>query len=227
MAITLAELKLQARQRADQEVIGFIEESELTSYINNSIAELKDLLAEAYGSDYDVEVTEALPITSGTESYDLPEDFYELKAVDIRIGSEPWVNVTRYNFNERNRFSEFNMWDLTGLTNIRYRLVGNKIYFTPVPDSDAEYRLWHVPVSTKLVDDADELDDLNAYSEYVIVDAAIKMMQKEESDVTVLMVQKQALEKRIRDKAQNRDAGQASTIQDIHAESTDYLWRRG
>jgi len=96
-----------------------------------------------------------------------------------------------------------------------------------MPDQVAEYVLWYVPTVTKLVNDGDELDDFNAYSEYVIVDAAIKMMQKEESDVTILFAQKEALAKRIREKAQSRDAAEAETVSDIYAETDDYYFRRG
>lgn len=50
--------------------------------------------------------------------------------------------------------------------------------------------------------------------EYVVVDAAIKMMQKEESDVGVLMAQKQALIARYQRNYQNRDPGQPRTATD-------------
>jgi hypothetical protein len=226
MTISLAELKQQARQRADMVNSNFVDDVELTGYINNSIAELHDILCEAYGSDYFVLSVEDT-IVSNQSDYTLPTDFYELKGVDIRVNNDAWLTVRRFNFNERNRDSDFNVWDFAGVTNVRYRLVGNKLKFSPVPDRNATYRLWYVPVATKLVNDTDTLDDLNAYSEYVIVDAAIKMMQKEESDVMFLAAQKTALEKRIRDKSLNRDAGQAGTVSDIYAENDDYFWRRG
>lgn len=226
MTITLAELRLQARQRADMEASQFVADSELTSYINNSIAELHDILAEAYGSEYFVISTTGTTVADQA-AYDLPADFYELKGVDLRVGTQDWSNVRPFNFNERNRFADFNVWDFSGITNVRYRLLGNQIMFTPLPDRDVEYQLWYVPVATKLVADDDTLDDFNAYSEYVIVDAAIKMMQKEESDVSVLFAQKQALEKRIRDKSQNRDAANAGSISDIYADADDFWWRRG
>jgi hypothetical protein len=214
MTITLAEMKLQARQRADMESSEFIGEAELTAYINNSIAELYDILTDAYGSEYFVESVTG-SITAETASYALPTDFYELKAVDIRLDNQDWVNVQRFNFNERNRATDFSSWDLSALCNIRYRIMGNNLLFTPIPDTSAEYQLWYVPVFEKLTDDSDTFDEQNAYSEYVIVDAAIKMLQKQEDDVSVLMAQKQALEKRIRDKSQARDAGSAPTISDL------------
>lgn len=227
MAITLAEIRVQARQRADMQNSNFVSDSEANNYINNSIAELHDILCEAYGSEYFVVSTE-FAITTGTASYALPADFYEVKGVDIKMQpSQVYQNVKRFNFNERNRYTDLVVWDLAGLTNVRYRVVGNSLMFNPTPSQDATVRLWYVPVATKLVQDTDSLDDQNAYAEYVIVDCAIKMMQKEESDVRVLMAQKQALEKRIRDKSQNRDAAEAPTISDVTAENDDYRFRSG
>lgn len=224
MAKTLAQLRTESRQRADKENSTFISDSELTSYINNSIAELYDILCEAYGADYFV-ISSSFSVQDGVDSYDLPADFYILKGVDMKLDNQNYINVRQFNFNERNRFADIGVWDLAGITNVRYRLVGDKIMFTPKPDRNAEIKLWYVPLPAQLVADSDTLDDFNAYSEYVIVDAAIKMMQKEESDVTVLMMQKQALEKRIRDRAQVRDASQPQSITDIYAESDGYYWR--
>jgi hypothetical protein len=114
-----------------------------------------------------------------------------------------------------------------GYTNTRYRLVGDRIKFSPIPDAGASYRIWYVPTSPRLTNDSDTLEQLNGYAEYIIVDAAIKCMQKEESDVRVLLAQKEALRRRITDKAAQRDAAQAPTIADIEAEDNEYYWRRG
>lgn len=51
--------------------------------------------------------------------------------------------------------------------------------------------------------------------EYLVVDAAIKMMQKEESDVSVLMAQKQALIRRYEGNYANRDAGSPKTATNV------------
>ncbi len=226
MAITLEEIKLQARQRADMESAPIIGEGELTSYVNNSIAELYDILCEAYGSDYYVTTGDAQDISTGVQSYDLPADFYEMAGVDLRApGDTNWQTIERYNFNERNRYPDGAVWNQFGYTNIRYRIVGNKIHFTPTPDADYQYRLHYVPLPEQLVDPTDELEDFNSYSEYVIVDVCIKMLTKEETDASVFIMQKQALEKRIRDKAANRDAANADTISDIYAQNDYWYWR--
>lgn len=201
----------------------FVSDSELNNYINFAISELHDILVESYGSDYFLESTEGVT-TVNQADYPLPADFYKLRGVDVKLNGNDWYNIRPFNFNERNRYEDFGSWTLMGITNIRYRIMGNNIKFTPIPDSQLPYRIWYIPVATKLVNDTDTLDDINQYSDFVILTAAMKMMAKEESDVSVLMAERNRMEEKYRDSAQNRDAGQPEAISDIHAENNDYLW---
>lgn len=230
MAITFAELKQAARERADMTESQFVTDSELAFYINSSIAELHDLLVQSYNADYAVKDATFQTIGQQSEyqlSTILPDgDFYKLRAMDARLNGDDWFTLKPFNFNERNRFQHFGVWDYLGITNVRYRIVGSKLILSPVPDRDIDIRVWYVPLATKLVNDTDELDDLNQYAEYVIVDAAIKMLNKEESDVTVLMNQKMALKRRIEEAANNRDVGEPESISDIYIENDDFFYGR-
>jgi hypothetical protein len=224
MSITLLELRTQSRQRADQEDSTFITDTELNSYINNSIAELHDILVQAYGSDYFLSEFNFTTVPDQTD-YTLPEDLYKLRGVDVKLNSANWETIRKFNFNERNRLNDFGVWNISGFSAVRYRVMGSRIRFSPVPDAAVQARLWYVPVAEVLVSDSDELVDYNAYSEYVIVDAAIKMMVKEESDPTVLVKQKADLKRRIEEAANNRDAGNPESVTDVYAENNDYFWR--
>jgi hypothetical protein len=64
------------------------------------------------------------------------------------------------------------------------------------------------------------IDGVSGWEEYVVVDAALKAMGKEESDVSVLMSQKQAMVKRLQDMAENRDIGNPATVGDT--QSSDF-----
>jgi hypothetical protein len=225
MAITLAELRTQARQRADQEDSNFVSDSELTSYINNSIAELHDILIQAYSSDYYLSEYDFNTV-AGQAAYDLPADFYKVLGVDVKLNNSDFFTIKRFNFNERNKFDDFGVWSVLGITAVRYRVMGSQLRFTPIPDDATAVKLWYIPLAEKLVADADELSDLNAYSEYVIVDAAIKMMAKEESDPTILIQQKAALKRRIEEAANNRDAANPDSVRDIYGENSDYFFGR-
>lgn len=217
--ITLAELKTQARQRADMENSEFVSDSELTSYINASLAELHDLLIASYCDDY--MMIEHIFTSDGSLAYNLPSDFYKLRGVDVRRGNGQWATVKRYNFNRRNEQQNAYAWNLLGLPYIEYRLVGRQIRFNRTPDNALSFRIWYHPTLTKLAADTDSYDDINGFAEYVVVDAAIKMMQKEESDVRVLAAQKEGLRQRVISMAANRDANEPASVTDIYAEDTE------
>jgi hypothetical protein len=218
--VTLAQLKEQARQRSDQENSEFVSDSELTTYINASLAELHDLLIASYCDDY--VMNEYFFTSTSAIEYDLPADFYKLRGVDIRLSvTGDWTTVKRFNFNRRNEQQSTFAWNMLGTPYMEYRLVGSKIRFSRVPDIGLQFRMFYYPVATKLVLDTDEYDDVNQFGEYVVVDAAIKMMQKEESDVRVLAAQKEALRQRIIAMAAGRDANEPASVTDIYAEDAD------
>lgn len=224
MSHTLAELRLRTRQRADREASNFIEDAELNFLINGSVAELHDLMVSAGSADYSIQDT-TFTTVANTDSYALPANFYKMKGVDAQITNDKWYSMRPFNFNERNRDNDVT-WGLVNGPHIRYRLLGDNIKFSPAPEAAYNIRLWYTPVAPKLVLDTDTLKDLNFYAEYVIVDAAIKYLQKEESDVTVLQQQKAELKRRIETMANNRDEGQPESVSDIYAENSDFWFTR-
>ena len=224
MSITLAQLRTEARQRADMENSEFVSDSELNGYINNSISELHDLLIQTYDGDY--YVSEATFTTSGSaDSYALSSiitsgDFYKLRGVDAKLNGTEWRTLKPFSFNERNRnnyvYTDF------GIAEVRYRLVGSNLRFTPVPDNNIYVKVWYIPVAQTLVNDSDSYDDLNNFSEYVILDVAIKMLDKEESDTTKLEAKKLQLMRRIEGAAGNRDAGEGEAVRDVYSINDDF-----
>ena len=59
------------------------------------------------------------------------------------------------------------------------------------------------------------VDGVNGWEEYITIDAAIKAMQKEESDCSILGAQKAAIIRRIEAEAENRDAGSPPVVADV------------
>lgn len=213
--VTFGEMKLRARQRADQVNSTFIKEPELEQYINDSITELYDVLVQKFGSDYYIKDFEFQTV-QGVRDYDLPADFYKLKGVDLIRGQQDRdVTLKPFMFIERNKRSLFD--------NFRYRIVGSQISFLQ-PDTSRSIRLWYVPISERLVDDSDTFDGINGYEEYVIIDAAIKMLTKEESDTQVLMQQKMMMLQRIEEAADNRDEGQSDRVTDVRSIDLDDIY---
>lgn len=236
--MTLGQLRLQSQQRADRVNSNFVTLPEWNTYINQSRFELYDLLVTTY-EDYFVAPAYTL-ITSGTQTqYPLPDGltvidavthqvvpaFYKLMGVDLGLdaNSNAWVTLKKFEFISRNRavFPQVTS-NYLGVFNLRYRLVGNNLYFVPTPSGSQYIRVWYIPRLSQLLKDTDIADGVSGWTEYIIVDAAIKALQKEESDVTVLAMQKMALIKRIEETAMNRDAGQPDSISDLKTRSEQW-----
>jgi len=226
MSITLLQLRTRARQISDIENSQHVTDEELTSYVNMAIAELHDLLIGAYSSDYYIS-SSTFSTAANVTNYSLPADFYKLRGVDAAINGDSYASLRPFNFNERNRNDSFSSWGLMTGPSIRYRLLGPNLVFSPAPDGIYAIRLWYIPQATVLVADSDVFTDLNQYSEYVVYDAAIRMLTKEESDISAHLAKKNEIIKRIQEMAQNRDADQPESVSDIYAENNDYYWYRG
>lgn len=214
--VTLTQLLNSVRLKADMVGSTFVDDTEITEYVNKSIAELYDLLlTTTYGDDYFVSST-TITLT-GASTYSLASNiptFYKLKGIDIQDGSV-WRSLRPFMFSERNRQRNAAVdW----IDQYRYRLVGGNLQFeTNNPPPSGTIKVWYVPAATKLVNGSDTFDGVNAWEEYVVLDAAIKCLLKEESDVSALMRLKQAQLERILAAAPNRDAGEPQRVTDVNA----------
>jgi hypothetical protein len=235
MSQTLAQIRTAIRQRADMVNSQFVTDAELNSYINQSLCELYDLLITLY-EDYYV----AAPLTFQTDGtsaqYPLPDGtlysaapaFYKILGCDLGLtgNANAWVTLKKFDFISRNRYLYPQVTSTyLGVFNLRYRVVGDTIMFIPTPSAGQYVKLWYIPQLTQLSSDTDKIPQIMSgagYSEYVIVDGAIKCLQKEESDVSVLQIQKMALIKRIEDSGMNRDAGQPDTISDVRTRAESW-----
>jgi hypothetical protein len=225
--MTLLQLRTASRQRADMVNSQFVSDSELNSYVNQSYFELYDLLIQKYGDNYFVAPPYQFVTDGQSLFYPLPSDFYKLLGVDLALSNtlDSYVTIRPFNFADRNRYAVPNFQSFYGVTNLRYRLNANNLWLTPIPGQGQTIQLWYVPRLTTLNTDTDTCDGISGWTEYIIIDAAIKMLQKEESDVSVLMTQKEAMIQRIKNAAENRDAANPSTVAD--SQYTDFWWPTG
>lgn len=233
--VSLGMARLYAQQRADRVNSKFVTPPEWNRYIVQSYFELYDRLVTLF-EDYYVADPAQFSVNGSSNLYPLPNGtvsftsssgtafaapaFYKLLGVDCGLSAtgNAWVTVKKFNFIARNRFVFPNVTSTyMGVFNLQYRVMGANIEFIPTPAGNQIMRLWYIPRLTEPVRDTDLLDGVSGWIELVIVDAAIKALQKEESDVSELVRQKMDLIKRIEESAANRDAGMPDTISDTRS----------
>jgi hypothetical protein len=233
--MSLAELEVQCRNRADRLNSNFVTTPELHSYINQSQYELYDILIDAYEDYYKAPSAIFFSVGGNQQIYPMPngiltfknsqyQDFvpppiYKLLGIDMGLNTSNngWVTVDKYNFIDRNRFFYPNTAStIYGVFNVQYRWMGDKLELIPVPSAGQPFRIQYIPRLPVLLQPNDLTStSISGWLEYVITDVAIKILQKEESDVSVLMAQKLALKQRIEQSASNRDAGRPDSISDV------------
>ncbi len=229
--MSLGQIRLLAQQEADRVNSNFVTTPEWNNYINQSAFELYDLLTTVY-EDYYLAPAAQFTTDGSSTQYNLPNGissftnqagasfvpaaFYKLLGVDLCLNGNAYITLHKFDFMSRNRsIYSNNTNSFLGSVNLKYRVMGNKITFMPTPNAGQTIQLWYIPRMTQLLKDIDILDGVSGWTEYVIVDAAIKALTKEESDTTALMVRKEGLKRRIEESAMNRDAGQPDTITSV------------
>lgn len=227
MATTLESLQFQARSRADMLDDQFVSDEELVFYINSSIRELYDMLVSTV-ADYYMKDGYQFTLTDGDEGKDLPEDFYKLRgferSIDASGDQSSWFTVTQFNFHERNKYNTITTGLGSAIPWVTYRVMAStdsaqRLMLRPQQNTAGVYQLWYVPKCPELVDDDDSFDGINGWEEYVVVDAAIKMLQKQEDDVSVLFAQKKALADRIQAMSADRSQADPEKITDVRGGS--------
>lgn len=217
---TLTNLIADVRSRADQASAGgnsFIQDSEITEWLNQAWAELYDALI-ATSEDYYLTAV-FFNTTGGTDSYAFSTigatDFYKAKGVDVLLGGTQYATARRFNFQERNDFQvNSGVWSGPNTNDIRYAIWANSIVMRPVPPGTFTVRLWYHPVAARMVLGSDTIDGVDGW-ELFVVDFAAKKCAHKDNDGELAAALNDDVEKqraRILSRASTRHPGQAPKV---------------
>lgn len=236
--INLGYIRYLAQLRADKLNSQYLTLDEWNSNINQSMFELADILVTKFGDDYFLAPPLIIPLT-GLAYYPLPDGsnysgapaIYKLSSVAANIsGSSPginagWVPLARFNLSD---FYKYTTWPnqagaLNNLYQMGYREMGSNLFIIP-SNQNQLLQILYVPIMSQLLKDTDMLSfSFSGWSEYIVVDSAMKAMIKEESfeKWQALNQSKQILLERIETTAANRDVGQPNSVSNTRATMGD------
>jgi len=230
MVTQLSDIITLIRQRSNMENNNFITDAELTTYINNSLAELDDILVTDY-EDYRLLTFQAiLPADGVSNIISIPSNLYKLRGVDYQVNQNAngtyWLTLFPFQLTERNR-------QRSGLTNIlipyrtglSYRVADAGIIIMPQVEAGGTYQIWYTPKFVPLTETTDALTiqmDNQAWVEYAVVDCCIKIFNKQNLDPSGFLAEKQLLQVRIRNAAKNRDSAGPKRIANVRFNDNDF-----
>lgn len=233
----LSDLILAAQQRADRVNAATITTPEWTSYVNASAAGLYRVLGQTY-EDYNVQQY-AFTLAGGQGQNTLQvgtgsavPQFDKLRHVSRvvippgNLGANAATYAPVLRADSPMEFDQLSAPVLMpyygGLTQrVKYWLWGNTLEIRPASSAGASYVLWYIPSYQKLVNQTDTIDGTwmatNGIDEYIVVDAAVKALVKEESLDTaqLLMQDRERIKTEILAQFAQRDDGQPGRIVDV------------
>lgn len=218
-SFTLGDLKTQVLDRADMDNSSFITDARLAEYINLETEELYDFLVNLY-EDYFVS-SDTITLVSGTEQYTLPTDYYKTIRVyflDTGSPAKRWM-LKRWEWQDLDFDDEY--FHPLGTYNryLRYRVVGNTMFFSPEPRAAGSVEHWYAPVPDRYANDADTVNfniPALGWENAIIAGAAARCLIREESDPAYLLREKAETYNRLRNQATPRDAGEPARTVDIY-----------
>lgn len=211
---TLAELRADAYKRADLE--GAEDRhppADVTRYINQGGAELRDLIIESRGRTFFRSSTPHTITTSASVTrYDLAEDFYRL--ISVRLAGPG--GYTLEPFTPQNE-PELREPGFGGGRPLHYELQAYAIELLPAHEAGLQIVVEYIAAFADLVADGDELEGYSGWEEYPVIFAARCMATKDTEWETVraLTDDLDRLRARIQKLAPHRDAFRSETIKDV------------
>lgn len=217
--VTLGEMKTRTRELADMQTSSqsqaFVTDAELVRHLNRGIKQLYQKLIIARGDEYYAKST-TFPTVANQANYALPADFMQLLMLAVTDGNVV-VPVPKWTMKQWADLRYLENVTSNDLTLYRYRLVGPNVEVRPTPvTAGYTFTMYYLPAATTLALDSDTFDGVNGWEDYACYNAAIDMLNKEESfeQAQSLLVQKQQLEDQINALAGARDASLPETVGD-------------
>lgn len=204
--------------------------AEVQQYLWNSLSELRSNVTQFTGQDWWLSVTPSFTTVAGTASYALTAGgtpIFQIKGIDTNVGSASWIPSSPYNFADRGKYASadsvsYPYWN----SSVQYRItsrpnvssgtltvVSTRIQFIPTPTTQYQFRAWYVPdIDFSTVTVFSGTPPL--WDEYMVIDSAIKVLERDEQDTQQLMNRRKRIEETVLRQASDRDFGFPESIQD-------------
>lgn len=208
--VTLTTLVARVRERADMVGSSFVADSAtgLYAWINEAHQKLHGMLVEALGEEY-ASSSSSFTTVAGQSDYPVAAGFYKLYGVDLDFHGI-MRSLKQYARAERNTYREMHPEWLP-----RYSLVGSNIRLYPAPNAGLTGAILYAPEATTLAAGADTVSYPNGWERFIVIDAAIQALAKEESNTSTLVAERAAIIKEIETAKENRDLATPKRVVDV------------
>lgn len=212
--VTRLELRTRVRLQADLEQDGgVISNDEINGYLREGVKELYDLMLDNESGKIFVK-NHVILVQTG-HAYKLADDFYKLTSVSYLYGGN-YVLGTPANPTDYASLAA----DPPDVSDFRYYLridpgTGDSyVYVFPAVDP-ANLAVTYMPVPPTLATDADTLNAINGWDEYVIISTVIKCLARQSMDTAAFQLRLAQVTKRIQSHSGYLETGMPEVVRDL------------
>lgn len=179
----------------------------LDAWINEAHQKLHGMLVDALGEEYVESINNIT--TTGADSYALPSDFYKLYAAGV-IDGDRVRKMQQFTRGEQYKYLD------TRTVNVpRYRIVNRTLRLAPNIATGKVLYISYAPNATTLSVAGDTVDYPNGWERFIVIDAAIQALMKEESSVTTLVAERDRIIQEIEATKEQRDLANPTKVVDV------------
>lgn len=215
---TRSQMRTRIRALVDHENDTFPADAVYNDWIDVAYARLWALLVES-GLGYFAETTESWVTTGSTGVHAVPADFGWLLALEYS-DTDGWRELERLDERNLAAYTTTNATYPAG-----FRMNGANVVLMPTPASGQTYRIRYLAAPSKFTNDADTIDGVAGWEDYIAQDVAAKVRQREEADPRPFLQERAAIEARIAAEAQNRTLYRTHRIQNTDQRRLDAVQR--
>ncbi len=209
--ITAGELATRARERADMVGSSFVSDARLYEFLTEAHQKLHGMLVDALGEEYSFELA-SFTTVGGQAEVAVPCSFFKLYGVDLDIGGRI-RSLKPFNRAQRNVYRNATS---SGVVPPMYLLSGGNVTLYPEPPDGLEGQILYAPGATLLTLPTDLVAYPNGWERFIVIDAAIQMLVKEESSVTALSAERDRIIKEIEQTKETRDLAAPKQVVDVY-----------
>lgn len=231
MAKTLTILRAKVRTLLDEVTEADWKDTELDRDINLGYMKIYTAVVGVYEDYYSEKYT--CDTVADQQEYDLPDDFYKIRRVQINYNTSDSNSVSSYAIPAT---MDEVMGDLNSTTlsptvfrNPAYFIRGNKIGFIPVPDESGTdaITLWYIKTIDELSAVTDEIDIPfpDRYYNSIILEAAGNLLRKGQQEETVArqyLLEARESRDQMTTELEDRVADSGKVIVDVLGEDVDF-----
>ena len=202
---TLAQLKTALKQRAGVDSTGTsvdLTDTVLNELVNDALYEGWDVIVNKW-ADYFTKAT-TVPVTSGTDTYTLPTDFYKLRRLWVQDGTT-YLRLYPIDLDAYHQFVGMTSSD----RRYRYLMLERNLVITPMPQQNETLKLWYIPIQPELSSDVSTVTfDTPIEYKLILAIAWRDILDRQDLDPSPAAAKVQEYSAKLRTAADARDAGE-------------------